>query len=189
MNETAQQTSGPGPDQPSEQARAMRPIVVGVVPGQPAAVLEQAAVFAERFGADMICARVDASRYVVERHPDGTETTMPIDPDLADDDASDVGGADAELEDIIRAALDGRSVTWSLRTLAGGAASALARLADEADAAMIVVGTREPGLKDSLREFFNGSVAVQLAHRQHRPLVVIPLNPVAGDDDLPWTDR
>jgi nucleotide-binding universal stress UspA family protein len=51
---------------------------------------------------------------------------------------------------------------------------------------MIVVGTREPGFRGTVHEFINGSVAAQLAHRQHRPVVVIPLNPVTDDDELPW---
>jgi hypothetical protein len=37
-----------------------------------------------------------------------------------------------------------------------------------------------------MQEFFGGSVAVHLAHRQHRPVVVIPLAPVAFRDELPW---
>jgi hypothetical protein len=29
-------------------------------------------------------------------------------------------------------------------------------------------------------------VAVHLAHRQHRPVVVIPLSPVPAEEHLPW---
>ena len=59
---------------------------------------------------------------------------------------------------------------------------------EELDARYIVVGTREAGLRGSVREFFNGSVAVHLAHRQHRPVIVVPLAPIEGGEKLPWED-
>jgi hypothetical protein len=37
-----------------------------------------------------------------------------------------------------------------------------------------------------MREFFAGSVAVHLAHRQTRPVVVIPTSPVPQGAALPW---
>lgn len=161
-------------------------VVVGVVPGRPSDVVATAAAFAERFGAELVCASVDTSHYTVERRPDGTVLALPIDSDLADD---VVEKFDAELLRTIAQALDGRPVRWSTRALAGGPAQELASLADEIEAAMIVVGTREAGLRESFREFFNGSVAVQLAHQQHRPVVVVPLDPVDEDGELPWREE
>ena len=158
-------------------------VVAGVVAGQPAAFVQTAAMLAERFGADLVCATVDGSHYAAGRRADGTVVTMPIDPDLVDEDPE---GFDPDLRDEIATRLAGRPVRWAVQALVGGAAQELARLADELDAAMIIVGTREAGVKRSLHEFFNGSVAVQLAHRQHRPVVVVPLNPIVGDDVLPW---
>ena len=76
--------------------------------------------------------------------------------------------------------LNGRGIRYSLEQRVGDPAWALARLADEVDARYIVVGTREAGIRGSIREFFNGSVAVHLAHRQHRPVIVVPLAPVPG---------
>lgn len=163
--------------------RPRRPIVVGVVPGQPATVVAEAAVFAQHFDAELICATVDLSHYAVEEKPDGTVIALPLDPDLADTRTEEF---DPELRRTIAETLDPLPVRWSVRALAGGPGRELARLADEVDAAMIVVGTRERGLRGSLREFFNGSVAVQLAHQQHRPLVVVPLNPVGAESELPW---
>ncbi len=158
-----------------------RSVVVGVVPRQPAAVVRTAATFAERFGAELVCATVDTSRFTLAHAVDGPDVTMPIDPDV-------LGPApttfDPDLEVTLAVALEGRPVRWSVRALAGSASQELARLADDLDAAMIVVGTREAGLRGSLHEFFNGSVAVQLAHRQHRPVVVVPLAPVGPDDVL-----
>lgn len=53
---------------------------------------------------------------------------------------------DPELLTRIGSSLDGSGVEWSTRA----------------------------GIRGSLHEFFNGSVAIQLAHHQHRPLVVVP---------------
>lgn len=149
-------------------------VVVGVVHGQPSVVAAEAAVFAQRFGAHLVCATVDTARYPVDTREDGSVLAAAIDPDVVDD---VVEVFDPGLLASLAAVLDPLPVTWSVRALAGGAARELARLADELDAAMIVVGTREAGLKGSLRELVNGSVAAQLAHRQHRPVVVVPLNP------------
>ncbi len=161
-------------------------VVVGVVPEQPDAVIATAATFAEHFHADLVCASVNAGGYTIDTRPDGTVVSMSIDPDLAEE---RVEVFDPELRASIAAVLEDRGVLWSVRALAGGPAQELARLADGLDAAMIVVGTREPGIKGGLHEFFNGSVAAQLAHRQHRPVVVVPLNPVGLDGELPWNDE
>lgn len=162
-------------------------IVVGVVPGQPSTVVTKAAEFAVRFDADLVCVSVDAFRYTVAREPDGRVVAMPIDSDLADDIVEEF---DPNLHALISEALTGHpGVRWSVRALAGGPAQELARLAEELDAAMIVVGTRDPGIRGSLHEFFNGSVAVQLAHRQHRPVVVVPLHPVGAEGELPWQNE
>ncbi|WP_370035942.1 hypothetical protein [Brevibacterium epidermidis] len=48
--------------------------------------------------------------------------------------------------------------------------------------AHIILGVRRSGIRGSLREFFNGSVAIQLSRHQHRPLVVVPL--AAGNDGM-----
>ncbi len=157
-------------------------VIVGVIPGQPDALVRTAATFAEHFDADLVCAYVDNSHYAAGHRPDGTVVTMPIDPDLVDDEE----GFDPDLFAALADLLEGRSVRWTVRYLVGGPAQELGRLADELNAAMIVVGTREAGVKRSLHEFFNGSVAVQLAHRQHRPVVVVPLDPVPDDGVLPW---
>lgn len=158
-------------------------IVLGYVPGQRDTVLEQAAAFALRLNAELICAVVDEGRYVVEELPDGTVRSMPIDPDGVDED-EDV--RDRRVQSHINEVLAGRDVRWRVQFLAGEPAAALAHLADTVDAVMIVVGTRSVHARRSMRDFFGGSNAVRLAHRQHRPVLVIPLNPVAHDADLPW---
>ncbi|RIK16948.1 MAG: universal stress protein [Acidobacteria bacterium] len=155
-------------------------VVVGVVLGQPPAVVRTAATFARRFGAELVCACVDPARYTLEHAVDGPDLAVPLDPDLLD---PPVAEPDPRVEAMVAEHLRGTEVPWRYRALAGGPARELARLAEELDAAMIVVGTREAGLRGSLRELVNGSVAAQLAHRQHRPVVVVPLAPSADDED------
>lgn len=159
-----------------------RTIVVGVVPDQPDVVVATAARWAANTGAQLVCAWVDAARYTVDEREDGTVVAFPVDPDQADETVETVT---PELRRAVAAAVGDHGVSWSIRALAGAPAQELAHLADELDAVMIVVGTREPGLMGSVRQFFNGSVAVQLAHRQPRPVLVVPLRPVGGGA-LPW---
>lgn len=158
-------------------------VIVGVEPGQPDAVVVHAAAFAAHFNAELVCALVDASRYVVFERADGTMTSLPFDPDVPDLAEDEF---DPELKDHLASLLDSRGVVWSTRALAGDPARALGHLAETLGAAMIVVGTRQATIRGNLQEFFNGSIAVHLAHRQHRPVVVIPLAPVPVKDDLPW---
>lgn len=158
-------------------------IVVGVVPNQPDAVVIEAATLASLFGAELVCAWVDVSSFAVDELPDGSVRSFPYDPDAIDTRTAEF---DPGLKARIGTLLDERGVTWSTRVLAGDPARALGHLADRLDAAMIVVGTREATVRATVQEFFGGSVAVHLAHRQHRPVVVIPLSPVSPDQALPW---
>ena len=158
-------------------------VVVGVSPGISDRVIEQAALFARRIDGQLVCAFVDVGRYPVEELPDGSVRSMPMNPDIADSDPDIVP---SELDAQLSRILAGSGVEWSIRILAGDTARALSALADHFDAAVIVVGTRDASMRGSLREFFNGSVAVRLAHRQHRPVLVIPVDPVIGDGPLPW---
>jgi nucleotide-binding universal stress UspA family protein len=169
-----------------------RTLVVGVVARQPDAVVTHSAALAAELGARLVCATVDPGRYAVEERPDGAIRSAPLDPDLAEAERDADTGTDridADLEAHLRALLDPTGVPWETRALAGDPARALARLADAVDAMLIVVGTHEGGLRGSLHELFNGSVAAHLAHRQHRPVVVIPLSPVGLDAALPWDSR
>lgn len=153
-------------------------IVVGVVSDQPDAVVVQAGIFASHFAADLVFASVDPSRYQVDVADDGTVSSLPFDPDLGD---LRVEVFDPELRTRIATLLDGSGVNFSTRALAGDPAHNLGALADQLGAAMIVVGTREPSLRGTIKELVGGSVAAKLAHRQHRPVVVIPLAPVTTD--------
>ena len=149
------------------------PVLMGVVPGQPLAVAHRAAELAYSLNVKLVCAYVDVTSYLAEE-PDGRIEARPIDPDGIDD---DIEGISAAIKERLREALDGTGIGWSFVTLSGDPARALGRLAESADASVIVVGTRERGLGARFEELLVGSVAVHLTHRQHRPVLVVPLAP------------
>jgi nucleotide-binding universal stress UspA family protein len=159
-----------------------RSIVVAVTLHQPDRVVRQAARFARAFEARLVCAHVDPGAYVVAERPDGSIDSRPVDPD-----AVDWSGPvfDRDLAARIQVWAAQESVSVEFRELAGDIAHALARLADLLGSELIVVGSRRGGLRSSMHEFFGGSVAVHLAHRQPRPVVVVPLTP-AAEGPLPW---
>lgn len=160
------------------------PVVVGVVPGQPELVALTAADWARAAGSQLFFAFADTARYVVQEHSDGSVRHAPIDPDFADDAWNDT---DAVLRRQLTNALQGRAVPWEFRYLAGRPDRALTHLARAVDAALIVVGTRASGTGARMREFFEGSVAVHLAHHQHRPVLTVPLNVVDWKEiRAPW---
>ena len=145
--------------------QAERRILVGVTYGQSDTVLRHAARFARTFDAALVCAHVDPGRYVVE------------DTDF-----------DQGLVAQVRAAVADDSIDLSFRELAGDVAYALTRLAEILDVEMIIVGSRRGGVRAGLKQFLTGSVAAHLAHRQPRPVVVIPVAPVAEGKPLPWEE-
>jgi nucleotide-binding universal stress UspA family protein len=150
-----------------------RYIVVGVTPQQPLTVVRQAARFARQFQAALVCANVEAGSYVVAEHPNGSVESRPIDPDQPD---WNIAVFDGGLAHRIRSVADQEGVAVEFRELAGDIAHALGRLAEILNAEMIIVGSRRGGLRSSMHEFFGGSVAAHLAHRQPRPVVVVPLS-------------
>jgi nucleotide-binding universal stress UspA family protein len=159
-------------------------VIVGVIPDQPARVLKEAARYARLLSAPLLVVYVDVTRFVTYEDPDGYVHSTPIDLALAAGD----GGFD-DVKTAAAALLDGFDVTWSTRQLVGDPALAIKHLAEEVDAKLLVVGTRKRGIGESIREFFTGAVAARLAHRQHRPILVVPLGePVPDDQDI-WPDQ
>jgi nucleotide-binding universal stress UspA family protein len=157
-------------------------VIVGVVPGQAPRVLTEAARYALLLGAPLAVVLVDVTRFVSYEDPDGYVHSVPIDVETDPDDSglAEVRAAAAE-------ALVGCPVAWSVHQLIGDPALAIKHLANRIDAKLIVVGTRKRGLGESIREFFTGSVAARLTHRQHRPVLVVPLGePVPDDQDIVW---
>ena len=175
----------PQPDVSRMVDMAGHAVVVGVVPGQPELVALTAASWARAVGAPALyLAYADTSRYVVEELDDGSVRHAPIDPDTADDRWREIHAVRREQ---LAATLAGAGVPWHLMYLAGRPDRALTHLARAVDAAVIVVGTRAPGGAARMREFLEGSVAVHLAHHQHRPVLTVPLSVVDWKDiGAPW---
>ncbi|WP_434811531.1 universal stress protein [Microbacterium sp. bgisy189] len=175
-------------DDPLTKAAPVEPVpqqavIVGVIPDQSPRVLKEAARYAKLFGAPLIVAHVDVTRFVTYEDPDGYVHSAPIDLDIAAGE-SQLAEVRAAAEEVLGAS----GLDWSVRQLVGDPAMAMKHLADKADARLIVVGTRKRGLGESIREFFTGSVAARLAHRQARPLLVVPLGEPAADDEDLWPE-
>ncbi|MDQ0614225.1 nucleotide-binding universal stress UspA family protein [Microbacterium sp. W4I4] len=171
-------------DEAAQNAALQKAVVVGMQPGQPPHVLAEAVRYAKLLNAPLVVVHVDVTRFVTFEDPDGYVHSAPIDLNL------DAGAA--EFEDVQKsaaAALDKEDIAWTARQLVGDPALAIKQLADKLDAQLIVIGTRKQGLGESIREFFTGSVAARLAHRQHRPVLVIPQGePVPDDQKDVWTE-
>ncbi|CCH78048.1 Universal stress family protein [Nostocoides japonicum T1-X7] len=162
---------------------AGHPLVVSVVPDQPPLVALTAASLARATGAPALYfAHVDTDRYTDEEFPDGTVRHVAIDPDTADDTWQDRRRV---LTAQVAAAMEGQGIRWEFRYLAGRVDRSLTHLARAVDAAAFVVGTHV-GKHHRISEFVNGSVSVQLSHRQHRPVVVVPLEVVDWEGRAPW---
>ena len=167
------------------EAPPVSPILLGTTPQQPLEVLEVALSLARRSGTFLVCAQVDPMAYVVEEHPDGSVESRPVDPDRADWNSASF---DHDLTVRIQTAARAAGVQVTFRSLAGDVGAALARLAEVVGAEMIVVGSREGGVRASMHDFFNGSVAAHLTHRQSRPVVVVPVNPTPVGTAAPWEE-
>lgn len=162
------------------------PVIVGVHPGQAAAVTREAARLALALGRSLVCAYVTEDSYLTEWDRADVRDAASLHP--GDVDADDERVA-LDLAAAISSALDPPaggdretvSPDWSLRILAGDASRALGRIALELDARLIVVGTRGRGVEHALEEWLGGSVAVHLAHDQPRPVLVVPVHGDAGD--------
>lgn len=156
-------------------------VIAGVIPDQSPRVLKEAARYAKLFQAPLVVVHVDVTRFVTYEDPDGYVHSAPID--------MNIGGGEADLERVraeAGAVLDSHGIDWTVRQLVGDPALAIKHLAEEVDARLLVVGTRKRGFGESIREFFTGSVAARLAHRQHRPILVVPLGEPVPDDEEIW---
>ena len=169
------------PEQPEDLAKVTGAVIVGVVPDLSPRVTKEAARYALLLGAPLLVVHVDVTRFVTYEDPDGYVHSAPVDMNIA------MGEGDlAVVESQAKATLEGHGVTWSVRQIVGDPALAMKHLAETVDAKLIVVGTRRRGFGESVREFFTGSVAARLAHRQHRPVLVIPLGEPVPDDEEIW---
>jgi len=163
------------------EADSTRTIVVGVQSGQVEGVVGVATLIAKHFGASVVCVAVDPALLSAGSRRDGSEIIQPIDPDTADTEPQQLPDRDVAVIHDLAAA---RSVRVEILIRVGDPSRALAAVAEQRDAVMIVVGSQTG--RRRVAEFLNGSVAARLTHQQHRPVVVVPHAPVGFESALPW---
>ena len=116
---------------------------------------------------------MDEASYLVEWDPARSAHRLSLHPDTDD---ADILAVNTELRTVIAAACERAGGPMdAAEPLAGDPARALGRLAAEAGAAMIIVGTPERGLGHRISEALNGSVAAWLSHHQHHPILIVPV--------------
>jgi nucleotide-binding universal stress UspA family protein len=170
-------------EESAQNAALQKAVIVGLQPGQPAQVLAEAIRYATLLKAPLMVVHVDVTRFVTYEDPDGYVHSAPIDLNL------DAGAAEFEdVQKMASEALEQSDLVWATRQLVGDPALAIKQLADKLDAQLIVIGTRKRGIGESIREFFTGSVAARLAHRQHRSVLVVPQGEPVPDDEKVWSE-
>lgn len=165
----------------SDNERLHGAVIAGIVPDQPPRVLKEAARYAKLFQAPLVVVHVDVTRFVTYEDPDGYVHSAPIDMNIASGETEL-----ARVQDAAAAVLRDSELDWTVRQLVGDPAMAIKHFADQVDARLLVVGTRKRGIGESIREFFTGSVGARLAHRQHRPILIVPLGEPVPDDEEIW---
>ena len=101
------------------------------------------------------------------------EGYVPIPEEIGvNDEAEDA--VEAELVRALTASGDLTGVDWELLSTTGEAGAELVRIADERDAACVVVGKRHTGFSDFLHRIASGSVSRAVVARQKFPVLVVP---------------
>ena len=151
-----------------------QPLVISVHPGVPELLISTAVGWARAFGSSLCMAYVDESRVTIEGYEDGAVRHTALVPD---DERTPWRARDSQLREALASVMAGYpDVDWQFRYRAGNPDRELSHLAHTLDAAAIIVGTRAPGFRWTAKEWFDGSVALQLSRRQTRPVVLGPLS-------------
>ena len=151
------------------------PLVVAVFPGIPVRIIEAALEHARAHRCELVMAYVDESRVPVA---DG-EGSVPL---IPDEERTPCHEREVDLRTALEQVMSAHpDITWQFRYLAGLTDRELAHLAHTVNAGAFMVGTRAPGFRWQAKEWFDGSVALQLSRRQRRPIIIVPLR---GED---WT--
>ena len=136
----------------------LKTIVVGFDDTEPSRrALERAADLAEAFGAKLTVTSVAPILAGVAR------SAGPTDPTDSPKEHRE------QLKDA-RELLEARGIKAEYVPAVGEPADTIAELADDLDADLIVVGTREPGI---LERLLGQSVSERVAHQAHRDLLIV----------------
>jgi nucleotide-binding universal stress UspA family protein len=154
--------------------------VVGVFDDRAGDVVQVAARYARAFEADLSVVYVEPISLALGESPQGSLYGGNLADQMGDPTFPD------DIREIVESSLAGCGVTWHAVARRGTPTLELSMVAEDEHALMFVLGTRKSGIRDSMREFLNGSVVAQLSHRQSRPVVVVPLTVVTSDEELPW---
>ncbi len=100
------------------------------------------------------------------------EGYVPLPEETANDEAEDA--VEAELVRDLNQSGDLVDVTWELVSTTGDAGAELVRIAEERDAACVVVGKRHTGFADFLHRVASGSVSRAIVARQKFPVLIVP---------------
>jgi nucleotide-binding universal stress UspA family protein len=139
-------------------AKPFKTIVVGFDDTKPARrALERAADLAEAFGAKLVVTSVAPILVGVGR------TAGPLDPTDSPKEHRE------QLKDA-KQLLEARGIEAEYVTAVGEPADTIVELADDRDADLIVVGTREPGI---LERLLGQSVSERVAHHTHRDVLIV----------------
>lgn len=151
--------------------------MVGVAASTPDRVLDEAVAIAHDLGAPLACVYVDESRVPIGEAPGGRVVTAPVAASgFNEPEGEKLRPELAVIAERVVARAAPANVTVTHHTRAGDTVTALARFAVEHDARLIVVGTRQPGVRASLSLLLAGPVASRLARRQPVPVLVVPLH-------------
>ncbi|MBV8710215.1 MAG: universal stress protein [Solirubrobacterales bacterium] len=136
----------------------MSTIVVGYdeTPGSQRA-LERAATLTKALGAKLVVTSVTPVMMSIGR------SAGPIDP-------TDPPAKHAKELESARAYLEGQGIEADYQPAVGEPADAIVQLADQLDAEMIVVGTREPNL---IQRLTGQSVSASVSHHTHRDVLLV----------------
>jgi len=160
-------------------------IIVGVDQDQAQVVVAETAKLAALLGARVVCVNVQSGRFITQRLPESLGDSGPAGgfDDGNEPDNVFPPALEAHLESVFTSA----GVSWEALELEGDPAKTLSRVAEEYNALMIVVGTRRKGMRSRMEQFIDGSIAVNLTHKQARPVLVVP-QVVSESGRLPWEE-
>lgn len=152
------------------------PIVLGVGWNFSEHLIRVAAGLTAALGQHLVCAFVDPASYLTEWEPEGQRTALSLDPVFNEE----ADFPSRQLQRNLESILGQPGESWSFRVLNRDVSKALNRLAENADASLLVVGADRPGLLARTDRLLEGSVSASLIHNQHLPVLVIPDNRERG---------